>query len=461
MSVVISMPQLGLTMESGIVQRCLKQKGDTVHKDEIVFNISTDKLSHDVPSPIDGVILELLASEGSEYPVGAPLAYVGEVGEQVESSTFSTEIEEKNSIKSVVTREENSNEALCSDTILMDINKEERKLIRTSSAISPKAKKMAHELGVSTEKLKGTGPRGWIVAADILKASEQLQKKGTKETIRITPLASKIAGSLGIDLAQIETQDIIRKKDVLNAANQLISPRKSSVFESASEKRLPASQMRRIIGERMTESSRIPSVSFEIEVDFTETIALLHQLNHVVPPQNHTKITYNDVIMKFCSVALLETPMMNARLDGEYFILNDHVNIGLAVALDGGLIVPNLRNVEKKGIRRIASERREMVERAKNGTLSPEECTGGTFTVSNLGMFGITSFIPLINPPEAAILGISSIREKLFLEGKDLVKKPICIMTLTVDHRIVDGADAARFLSRLRQITESPVEALI
>ncbi|HOC81984.1 MAG TPA: dihydrolipoamide acetyltransferase family protein, partial [Synergistales bacterium] len=231
----------------------------------------------------------------------------------------------------------------------------------------------------------------------------------------------------------------------------------------AEERRVPLTRMRKVIADRMSFSaSTIPSVFFNIEADFTEFIAFRKALNEELEGSGN-KVSFNDILMKICARALVEMPMANASYDPERneYILHEDVNIGIAVAVEGGLLVPNIKKVQEKTLTAVAGESLELVNKARRGELLLEEMQGGTFTITNLGMFGIHDFIPIINPPEACILAVNAVTERPAYRDGQVVVRPMSMIGLSADHRILDGADAARFLARVRELVEKPWMTLI
>lgn len=304
---------------------------------------------------------------------------------------------------------------------------------------------MAREKGMDLSAIQGTGPRGWVVSRDVLDAEE-------RGTAKASPVASRMAREAGLDLASLGASGRLMKADVVASI--------ASMGLGENDRVIPATQMRRIIGERMLESvNTIPAVNYFVDVDMSELEALRKRLNDRM--KGGVRISVNDILMKLCAKLLAETPMANASVQVEEgritgFVLHGSVNIGLAIALPGGLIVPNIKEVQNKGLKEIAETRVDLVERARCGALTPDDTMGGTFTLSNLGMSGIDNFTPIINPPEAAILGVGSTRKKPVVVEGEVVVRPIASFCLSADHRLLDGADAAALLAKLKELIENP-----
>ncbi|MCC8194091.1 MAG: 2-oxo acid dehydrogenase subunit E2, partial [Deltaproteobacteria bacterium] len=314
---------------------------------------------------------------------------------------------------------------------------------------SPKAKKIAREKGIDLATVTPSGPNGWIVAKDV---------ENAQTAVKASPVAAKMAAEAGIDLASVDASGSrIMKADVAAAMGQAASAPVSSA-PATGERRVPKTQMRRVIGERMLGSTTsIPSVHYFADVDMTALNAMRANYNaRLAKKEGAVKVSVNDILMKFCAKLLLDYPLLNGSVEQDAFVMHDYVNIGFAVALPGGLMVPNIKNVQNKGLESLARERAELVTRTRGGGLSPDSTTGGTFTISNLGMMGIDTFTPIINPPEVAILGVGTTRDVPVAKNGEIVIRPVSTFCLAADHRLVDGADAAEFLSKLRELIEDP-----
>lgn len=436
MATAITMPKLGLTMTSGSVKEWKKKVGDTVKKGEILFVVATDKLTVDSESPADGVLLAITVKEGVDVPVGGTIGYLGAAGEAVpaEATGSPAAPESPKAASAAATPRPVGAPAPAAQAPASG-----------PVAASPKAKRMAREKGMDLSAIQGTGPRGWVVSRDVLDAEE-------RGTAKASPVASRMAREAGLDLASLGASGRLMKADVAASI--------ASMGLGENDRVIPATQMRRIIGERMLESvNTVPAVNYFVDVDMSELEALRKRLNDRM--KGGVRISVNDILMKLCAKLLAETPMANASVQVEEgritgFVLHGSVNIGLAIALPGGLIVPNIKEVQNKGLKEIAETRVDLVERARCGALTPDDTMGGTFTLSNLGMSGIDNFTPIINPPEAAILGVGSTRKKPVVVEGEVVVRPIASFCLSADHRLLDGADAAALLAKLKELIENP-----
>lgn len=412
MAVEVRMPQLGLTMEEGTIEKWFKSVGDKVAKDEALAEISTDKLTNDIESEVDGVILAIRAEEGETVAVQGLLCIIGEPGEKIEQENTPMKSEEK--IKET--------EKPVADS---EHQKEQEHFSSGRVRISPLAKKVAKEMNINPSGITGTGPNGRIVHQDIL---------DHKMTV--------------IEEVKVEEVKPSKSEQVMPAVPQTEGNRK------------PISAMRRVIGKRMTESKNsAPHVTLFTEVNMDKAIAFRSRHNE---NSNLHRLSYTDIIVKMSAVALRSTPKMNASLEEKFIVEHDHVNIGVAVALEDGLIVPVVKDADRKGMRSIGAEIKDKALRAKENTLIGEELSGATFSVSNLGNYDIDGFTPVINLPESSILGVGRIVRKAIVNNKDeIVPASMMTLSLTFDHRLADGALAAQLLKKIKDYLEDPETVLL
>lgn len=429
MAAEFKMPQLGLTMTEGTVLQWLKAIGDPIALGDILVEVETEKVNYQVESTLEGSLLEILVPEGDVAPVKAPLAIIGQPGEKV--------IQAEN-------KEEKSVEVPSSVT--PEISVAAAQEVRTGDRLkaSPIAKRIAREQDISLDLVTGTGPDGRIVERDILKYLDEGR-------IKASPLAEKIAEEHAIDLAAIDKESRIMKDDVLAKLPQLS-------MESAQTDGVPASVpitgMRKVIAERMSTSwQTAPHVNMTVEIDMTAAADLKQKLTQALG----MKVSYTDIIVKSTTQTLTEFPMVNSSLVDGKIVSHQAVNIGIAVALENGLIVPVLKDTNHKTIAVVHEEIISLSTKARNGELGKEEISGGTFTISNLGMFGIDHFTPIINQPESAILGVCRIVDRALVQDGAVMIRPMMNLCLSFDHRLIDGAVGAQFLARLRQLLEQPL----
>ena len=403
----VIMPKLGLTMESGKIEKWHKKEGDKVEIGEVLFEVMTDKVTLEVESYNSGILRKILRTEGEEVPVTEVIAYIGERDEEIPQAESELAAEDKKKVE--VKKAEEAAEKV----------KEVPGISGEGVKISPLARKTAKEIGIDykSERIAGSGPGGRIVKEDIIAYSK---KKGK---------------ALGEEAAPVTTKGITVKS--------------SSPLEG----------IRKVIAERMSYSkSNIPHIVLNAKADATQLIDLREKFKEKILKKHGIKITYTDFILKSTAVALRENLEVNSTFSDGNYIIYDDVNIGVAVSLEGGLIVPIIFDCDKLGILNIAKKRIELVGKARDGRLSLEEISNGTFTVTNLGMYGIRSFSPIINPPQAAILAVGEIyTEPAVVNGKI---KPESFIDLSVscDHRIIDGMIGAKFLRRIVELIENPAE---
>ncbi len=440
MATLVTMPKLGLTMTEGVVSRWHKKEGDAVEKGDLLLEVSTDKITNEVEAGDSGVLRRILAAEGEVAQVGQVLAIIAgadeDISELLGQANSGTGVEYSDTAKA---------EQELSYRQKQDSGPVQRKGFIKAS---PAAKKCARDNDIDLSLVTGTGPGGRIVEKDVQAFVENNRKK-----IKVSPAAARMAEDTGVSLETIRKDGRIMKEDVAAAV-------KSSALQ-AEDRRIAATAMRQVIADRMTRSwHTAPMVTLNIETDVSELKAFRERLRGACEARG-VKLSYNDIFIKMCARGLMEYPMLNAGYEGDKIVLHANANIGLAVALEGGLIVPNVKAAQRKTLTEIAAETDDLVEKAQNGRLTKDEMTGGTFTITNLGMFGITSFSPIINQPESAILGINAMIDRPVLVNGEIAVRPVMNLSLTFDHRIVDGADAARFLARIKELVENPLLLLL
>ena len=386
----IRMPQFGVTMESGTVSQWNKQVGDTVHTGDVLLSIETEKLTNDVVSEADGILLAIVAQEGEDVPVQGLLGVIG-----AEGDTWA---------------QPDASEPAAAAAVAPA-----GKLSDGRIKVSPLAKKVAEELGVDLTKVQSTGTTGRIKAKDVRRYYEQLQQAAQKAS------------------APAKVQEDVRER--MSAA-------------------------RRVIARRMTESvNTAPQVTLTREI-CADRLVELHQ--SIKKAEKDRKVSINDLLIKLLAAACASEPVLNVSVDGEDLIRHSHINVGVAVALPDGLLVPVVRDADRKGAFAIAEETHQLIAQAREGRLSPDALTGGTITISNLGSFEVEGFSPIVNLPEAAIMGIGRIVRKAIVE-EDGSFRAANMMTasLTFDHRAADGATAARLLKKFAQLVENPAWTLM
>ena len=446
----VTLPKLGETVETSTIEKWLKKEGDKINVGDILCEITTDKATLEVESYHRGTLLKIVAPTGVELPVGALMAILGDPGETIPPEILA----EAGAVPApggAKTKAEPRAAAAATTTAETPMPTVPAHTGRTAGRLpaSPRARRAARELGVSLQNLRGTGPGGRIVEADVQAAANAAQ------AVSASPVARKLAASMGVDLAAATGSGHagkIMKDDVLRAATPAASA--PAPAPTPGGKVIPLSAMRRIIAQRMLEAKQtIPCYYLEMDADATDLVALRNQLNQDAADG---KITFNDFLLKACGAALRAFPVVNSRWVEGGIERRPSVNVAFAVALDDGLITPVVRDVDRKPLRQIAAESADLVQRARTRKLLPEEYQGASMTLSNLGMFGIKSFIPIVNPGESVILGLGVSEDRVICRQGNIQIRKMMTLTLAADHRLVDGAVGAQFLEVIRDALEVP-----
>ena len=416
MAYEVLMPQLGLTMEEGTVSQWLKKEGDEVKAGEAILEITTDKLTNEVVSEHDGVLLKIVAQEGDDIPVKGLLAYIGQPGEQVGDGAAAP-------AAAAAPEAAPAAAAAPAAPVAAPVADASGKRIR----ISPFARKLAAGMGAAYSTLTGSGPSGRIVAKDIYAAAEAQKAAPAAAAAPAAPAAAP-AAKTNVELMDGDTV-------------------------------VKLSGMRKVVAERMLQShTEIPPVTQNTKVDVTELMKFRKDL------LAKTGKTYSvsDLVLKATAKVLRQHPEILVSYDGNQMIQHTHVNLGMAVALDAGLIVPVIRDADKMGLDELSATAKDLATRAKENKLTPDEYKGSTFSVSNLGMFGIETFTPIVNQPNAAILGVCSIEDELQMDDEgNISKHQVMRLSFTLAHRLMDGAVAAKFAMDLRDLLQSPLNILL
>ena len=409
MAYEILMPQLGLTMEEGTVSQWIKHEGDAVKAGDVVAEITTDKLTHELQSEHDGVLLKIVAQEGEDVPVKGVLAYIGEAGESITAAPAAAPA----AAESVPAAASPSAAAPTADG----------RRIR----ISPLARKTAAKLGVTDfAAIVGSGTSGRITQKDILAAAEAMKTAPAPAPLSVAAASASEPAAPKAGLELMEGDTVVK-----------------------------LSGMRKVVAERMLHShTEIPPVTQTTKVDVTE----LMKFRKLLLAETGRKYSVNDLILKATAKMLRQHPEILVSYDNGQMIQRAHVNIGMAVALEAGLIVPVIRDADRLGLDALADSAKDLASRAKGNKLLPDEYKGSTFSVSNLGMFGIETFTPIVNQPDAAILGVCAVQDELTLaEDGSVSKRQVMRLSFTYDHRLIDGATAAKFVMDLRDLLQSPM----
>ena len=454
------MPKLGVDMQEGEIIEWKKQEGDVVNEGDILLEIMSDKTNMELEAEDSGVLLKITRQAGETVPVTEVIGYIGAEGEVVADNVASAPAAEPTTKVEEVA------------TVEAPVVATQAPVVHEGGKVraTPKARKVARELGIDLTQVPGTGAKGRVHADDV----ENF--KGAQP--KATPLARKIAADLGIDLASVSGTGFggkITKEDILaiSAPAQVKEAAAAPVVEAKPEKVLPEgvevipmSAMRKAISKGMTHSYlTAPTFTLNYDVDMTNLMALRKQVLDPIMNKTGMKVTFTDLI----GLAVVRTLMkeehryLNASLidDAQNIELHKFVNLGIAVGLDDGLIVPVVHGADKMSLSDFVVASKDVIKKAQAGKLKAAEMSGSTFSITNLGMFGTKSFNPIINQPNSAILGVSATIQTPVVVDGEVVVRPIMGLCLTIDHRIVDGMNGAKFMVDLKHLIENPMELLI
>src|SRR6056297_1640215 len=429
MAIKIEMPKLSDTMEEGVIAKWNISEGDKIEAGDVIAEVETDKATMEVEAFDPGTVLKILVDEGDAVPLGGIMAIVGDEGEDIKdllkeaegANGDSSSDDKSDKASSDKEKKKESSDKKEFDPILEGVDSGNGKEKVSDQPdddgrikASPLARKMAEDKGIELSRVDGSGPNGRIIKADIENYKEKAQ-----------PAA-----------ATASTQS----------------------FESLESKEVKVSQMRKTIARRLSESKFSNPHFYEtIDIDMKAAIAARKSMNDA----NDVKISFNDIVVKACSIALTRHQAVNSSWHGDVIKEHGDVHVAVAVAIDEGLMTPVIRHSDKKGLLQISSETRELAGLARERKLQPEQMEGSTFTISNLGMFGIEEFTAIINPPNACILAVGAIRDVPVVKNGEVVPGKRMKVTLSSDHRVVDGAKAAEFLNTLQKLLENPLAMLL
>ena len=398
MAEVIKMPRLSDTMTDGVVAKWHKKVGDVVKEGDLLADIETDKATMEFEAFQEGVLLHIGVAETESAPVDSILAILGEKGEDV-----SNLLDSNNESEETPKKEEKNISSPANNSYNSSFETPKKSADNLLIKASPLAKKIAKEKGIDISQIRGSGENGRIIKRDL----NNFNTKTTEEKI-------------------VSTNDMTMQ---------------------------PLSQMRKTIASRLSQSKfTAPHFYLTSEVDVENLISLRQNINQTLDE----KISFNDIIIKAVAFSLRKHPNINVSWSEDNIILNENINIGVAIAVDEGLLVPVIKNADKNSILDISNKIKDFAERSRNKKINLEELSGNTFTVSNLGMFGIDEFTAIINPPDACILAIGAIKQKPIVKNNEIAIGNIMKVTLSSDHRLVDGAEGAKFLKTLKTVLESP-----
>lgn len=447
MANVLTMPRLSDTMTEGVLVNWVKKEGDAVEAGDVVAEVETDKATMELECFDSGILAKILAPAGKGVVVGGPIAIIADdanedlapvlakLGQGAAPAAPAAAPAKAPAAPAAapaapVAAPATAPAAVAAAPAAAPAPKVVSEDGRTKA--SPLARKMASENHLTLDAISGSGPGGRIVKKDIEKALEEESTRPAVAAAAATPAVT---------------------------APKAASPA-PALDASADSELVPLSQMRKAIARRMVEAKDgVPHFYLTAEVDMGPAMALRQQLNDAAA--GSVKISVNDLILKACAVALVKHPRVNASFAGDSLAVHSSVHLGFAAAVEDGLMTPTIRNCHQKSIGQIAKEARDLAEKALNKKLKPEDFSGATFTVSNLGMYGIVEFVAIINPPQAAILAVGAVREIPVVEKGQLAVGKRMRITLSCDHRVIDGALGAQFLATLREVLETPMRLVL
>lgn len=413
--------RMGQTMKEGTIVRWMKADGESVKVGDHIYELEYDKSTVVVEAPVDGT-LHILVEEGTTLPVGTKVAEILGEGETADATTEPTAAAEAPAASG-------NSAPRC-----------------VAYGISASAKRMIRQNGLRAEDIRPANGRR-IMPSDVTTYMNGLSQQ-TATPVKASPLAAKVAEKIGLNLHDVPTGGRVVAQDIL----QYLQGRSADGAVVQAEEVQPMSGMRRAIAKNMLASHMTsPTVTYNTSVDMSEMKRYREQFK-----SKNVKVSYTDLLVKFVSKALLEFPLLNCTVNDDKITYKHYVNMGVAVALDNGLVVPNVMDADRKSLTQISAELKELAAAARAGTLPSDKMENGTFTITNLGMYGIEHFTPIINQPEVAILGVNAMIDTPVVRNGEVVIRPIMNLSLTADHRVVDGSVAAEFLQRVKELLENP-----
>ena len=437
----VIMPKQGLQMTEGTILSWLVKEGETCEEGKPLFEMETDKLTITMDAPASGTLLKIVHGEGDVVPITELIAVIGTPGEDI-SSLLATAAPVASS--AAAAQPETVSAAQPAAVAVQAQASGARKFS------TPRARMTAGEKGFDILTIPGSGPEGLVIERDVL----SFTPAPAAPVVKATPLAKKVAEIEGVDLAEAKgtgSHGKVTKDDIM----AVVTARAEAVAAGGAVRGTrvePMSRMRKIIADRMVNNLNTQAQAQHlVTVDMTNAAAL-----RAAYKKKDIKVSYNDIVMYAVSRALMEFPIMNASIDGDNIVYHDYVNLGMAVAVDAGLVVPNLKSADLMKLTEIGAMCRELAGAARDNKLGLDDMSEGTFTVSNLGMFGLDSFRAVINAPESGILAVGAIKKTPVVIDDEIVIRPMMALQLSFDHRIVDGGPAAQFLVRIKEFIEEP-----
>ena len=465
MATTIVMPQMGYDMQEGTVVRWHKQEGENVARGDIIAEIETDKATVEFEAFTSGVLRKIVAQEGAIVPVGELIAVITDPDESLPEGILPTAQAPQESSPAV---------AAADGPAAVAAQASEAGGQGASSTgevrASPIARRLARERGIDLARVTGTGPGGRIVEEDVLGYQEappaaEAAPGAPAGEVRASPIARRLARERGIDLARVTgtgpggrvvEEDVLGYQEEAPAA---VPPGEGAQAEAAGAERMELSRMRQTIAKVTSDSkSQAPHFYITAEIDMTRAMGFRQEVNDASAA---TRVSVNDLIVRASAIALGRHPKFNSSFQGDHLRMNAGINVGIAIALEAGLIVPGINQCESKGLLEIAAASTDLINRANSGTLRNEEYSGTTFSISNLGMFDVESFIAIIYPPHAAVLAVGTVKEQPVARGGEVALAQMMKATLSVDHRVADGAEAAQFLMEIKRLLENPISLVL
>jgi pyruvate dehydrogenase E2 component (dihydrolipoamide acetyltransferase) len=448
MAIEVIIPALGVVVESAKIIRWLKKEGDPVIKGEPLIEIESEKVSTEIIAPASGILGPLLYPEGAEVPITKIVTVVLAKGESL-PDWF---LREKEAVQKGIPAP--ASEAVSSPPAARPV---------APVKAAPAARKLAEQKGIDLSEVKPTGPHGTIMIKDVEAYLASPPESAAEKAAKATPVARKVAEDLRVPLKGVPGTGVlgrVMKEDVLRAAAG-VEP--AARAEGMWGKVIPMSNKRQVIARRMAQSAfTSPHVYFFAEVSMEGLIHLRDSIMEDFEKAFQVRISINDFLIKAVALAIRDFPLLNSRIQGEKEVyVSPEINIGLAVALEDGLIVPAIPRADRSGLGEIAQLRLDLVGRARQGKLTHEEIDRGTFTISSLANFDINFFTAILNPPQTGILSVGKMQEQLYMENGEVKAKKVAQLGLSVDHRIIDGAVAAQFLQKIKKNLENPYYAFL
>lgn len=478
MATTIVMPKMGYDMREGTVVRWYKREGESVDRGEVIADIETDKATVEFEAYTGGILHRRVAQEGVPVAVGDAIAVIAEPGEALDDAPAAEALEAT----------VDAGQVAAAPAAATSVSAPTSAPSRNDGEVraSPIARRLAREKGIDLAAVVGTGPGGRIVEKDVLDYEPSRGDRGTAAPardgwVKASPLARRLAREQNIDLSSVEgtgpggrvtEQDIIAYSSpvptqvrdsetptpyAVSAPSEVVS---SPEAAEAGTQRVELSRMRQAIAKVTVDSKQqAPHFYVTADIDMDRAMSLRGEINAALDAER--RVSVNDLVVRACAMALQRHPKFNAFFRGDHLQFNDAINIGIAISLEAGLIVPGISDCGSKSLAQIAEASKDLINRANSGSLRNDEYSGATFSVSNLGMFDVDSFAAIIFPPHAAVLAVGSVREQPVVRDGVLAVGQVMKATLSTDHRVADGAEAARFLVEVKGLLEQPISLLL